>query len=378
MIEIKEVKTRSDIRNFIQFPNGLYKGNDCYVPPLESEEKKLFKKNHPAYEQSEAVFYLAYRNGEVVGRIMGILQRAYNQKTGEKRVRFTRFDSIDDQEVANALFGAVENWAKSKGMDTVHGPLGFNDLEREGLLIDGFDQLSTFEEQYNYEYYKKLIENVGYVKETDWSERKVYAPDKVDERMERIANLCAKKHNLSVAKCKNMRSLLKKYKDQIFDLVDLCYSSLYGVVPITEKERKGLVGQFNLLLKPEYIKIVVNENDEVVGFGFAMPSLSRALQPSKGRLTLPAIIRVLKAVKNPQIMDFALVAVHPDYRMKGVAALITLEMQRLMVSYKNVSHYETNLNLEDNEEIQNWWDSYKTEKHKMRRSFVKKLGGKNE
>ena len=378
MIEVKEVKTRLDIKNFIQFPNKLYKGNDCYVPPLESEEKKLFKKNHPAYEQSEAVFYLAYKDGEVVGRIMGILQHAYNKKTGEKRVRFTRFDSIDNQEVANALFGAIEAWAKSKGMNTVHGPLGFNDLEREGLLIEGFDQLSTFEEQYNYEYYKKLIENVGYVKETDWSERKVYAPDKVDERMERIANLCAKKHKLSVAKCKNMRSLLKKYKDQIFDLVDLCYSSLYGVVPITEKEREGLVGQFNLLLKPEYIKIVVNENDEVVGFGFAMPSLSRALQPSKGRLTLPAIIRVLKAVKNPKIMDFALVAVHPDYRMKGVAALITLEMQRLMVSYKNVLHYETNLNLEDNEEIQNWWDSYKTEKHKWRRSFVKRLGGKNE
>ncbi len=373
MIEIREVKNRSDIKKFIEFPNMLYKGNDNYVPPLMGDEKALFKKNHPAYEQSEAVFYLAFDGDKVVGRIMGILQRAYNEKTKTKSVRFTRFDAIDSQEVADALFHALEDWAKNKGMDTIHGPLGFNDLDREGLLIKGFDQLCTFEEQYNYDYYQKLIENVGFVKDVDWSERKVYAPDKVDERLIRIADMCSKRYGLRSPKFKSTRKLLKKYKTQIFNLIDECYSPLYGVVPITERQQKALVDQFNLIIRAEFIILVTNEEDKLVGFGFAMPSLSRAVQPSQGKLTLPCLLRILKAVRRPKIADFALVAISPDYRTKGVAAIITKEMQELMVNHKEIEYYETNLNLEDNEEIQNWWDGYKTEKHKWRRTFIKHL-----
>ena len=174
MIHIEEVKTRAQRRQFVQFPLKLYKGNACFVPPLYADEMKIFKKNYSYNEQAEAVYYLAYREKEVVGRISGILQRVANEKWKQKRVRFTRFDSINDQEVANALFGAVESWAKSKGMTEVVGPLGFSDLEREGLLIEGFDELATFEEQYNFDYYQKLIENLGYQKEVDWVEHKLY------------------------------------------------------------------------------------------------------------------------------------------------------------------------------------------------------------
>ena len=373
MIEIKEVLSKSDEKKFIEFPNILYKDNKYYVPPLMSDEKKLFSVDHPAYEQSEAVFYLAYDGDKVVGRIMGILQKTYNEKTGEKRVRFTRFDALDSQEIADKLFGAVENWAKSKGMNKIHGPLGFNDLDREGLLIKGFDQFCTFEEQYNYDYYQKLIENVGFIKETDWSERKVYPPDQVNPKLDALAERCIEKNQLKVPKFRNTKKLLGKYKDQIFDLIDECYSPLYGVVPITMRQRDLLVKQFNLLLKTDYIILVTNKDDKLIGFGFAMPSLSKALQPSQGRLFPFGVFRVLKAINKPRIMDFALVAVAPEYRSKGVAVIIAREMQRLMVKFKKVTHYETNLNLEDNEEIQNWWNLYKTELNKWRRSFIKKI-----
>ena len=182
MIEIKEVKTPKEQRAFVNFPLMLYKGNPYFVPPLYADEMKLFKSNYHYYETSEAVYFLAYRKGEVVGRISGILQRAANEKWQQKRVRFTRFDSIDDQEVANALFSAVETWAKAKGMEEVVGPLGFSDFEREGLLIEGFEELSTFEEQYNYPYYQKLIEHLGYQKDVDWVEHKLYPPKEPDKR----------------------------------------------------------------------------------------------------------------------------------------------------------------------------------------------------
>ncbi|MDO4852615.1 MAG: N-acetyltransferase, partial [Clostridia bacterium] len=180
MVTIREVRTRKEQREFLNFPLDLYRENPNFVPPLYGDEKKIFCKNYVYYDTCEAVYYNAYRDGKIVGRISGILQKAANEKNHEKRVRFTRFDAIDDQEVASALFGAVEAWAKQKGMDTICGPLGFSDLEREGLLIEGFDQLSTFEEQYNAPYYQKLIEALGYRKEVDWTESKIYPPEKND------------------------------------------------------------------------------------------------------------------------------------------------------------------------------------------------------
>ena len=173
MIEVREVKTKKEQKEFLNFPLDLYDNNPYFVPPLYGDEKKIFKKNYMYLDQAEAIYFNAYKDNKIVGRISGIIQNAANEKNNEKRVRFTRFDSIDDQEVANALFSKVEAWAKEKGMDTVVGPLGFSDLEREGLLVEGFDQLSTFEEQYNYDYYPKLVENYGFVKEVDWLESKL-------------------------------------------------------------------------------------------------------------------------------------------------------------------------------------------------------------
>ncbi|MBE5747115.1 MAG: GNAT family N-acetyltransferase [Clostridiales bacterium] len=371
MVRVEEVKTRRQRKEFINFPLRLYKGNPCFVPPLYMDEKALFKGT--VYdEQAESVFYLAYRENKVVGRIHGILQHVSNEKWGQKRVRFTRFDSIDDQEVANALFNAVETWAKAKGMDTVVGPLGFSDLEREGLLIEGFDQLSTFEEQYNYPYYQRLIENAGYEKEIDWTERKLYFPKELDERIPRLSARMLEKYGLRFGDAKNSRDFVKRYGDKFFEVLDKTYVAIYQSVPFSEKMKKQLLKSFSLIINVRYTAVILDKDDNVVCFGVAFPAIGKALQKSGGRLTLPALLRVLKAMKKPEVIDLALIGVLEEYRCKGVATAIVNEIMN-MLKDKNVDHAETNLNLETNVSIQNQWKSFDSVLHKRRRAFVKTI-----
>ncbi len=372
MIKVEEVRTGKQQREFLQFPLKLYKGNPNFVPPLYGDEKKIFRQDYAYYETCEAVYYNAYRDGKMVGRISGILQKASNEIRGEKRVRFTRFDAIDDTAVAEALFGAVEKWALEKGMDTVCGPLGFSDLEREGLLIEGFDELATFEEQYNYAYYQKLIEHCGYTKDVDWVESKIYPPEKKDPNLDKMAELIMKKNKLHIATEPNIRKLLDKYADGVFDLLDECYSPLYGTVPFTEKVREMVLENFTTILNTDYIRIIVDENDKVVCVGVCIPSIAKAVQKSGGRLTPGTIIRILKSVRSPRILDLALIAVSPKYANCGVAMTAMIGLYHFLQEEK-VEFAETNLNLESNIKIQNQWKRFKSIQHKRRRSFVKKL-----
>ena len=371
MLEVKEVKTKKEQKQFLDFPLKLYKGNKCFVPPLYADERQIFKKNYVYYETSEAVYYNAYKDGVMVGRISGILQKASNEKWKQNRVRFTRFDSIDDQEVANALFNAVEKWAKEKGMNEVVGPLGFSDLEREGLLIEGFDEIATFEEQYNFAYYQKLIENLGYEKEIDWVERKVYLPDEEDHRLEKLIPYIMKKYNLSFAQYKSINECIKKYGEKLFAIIDETYEHIYGSVPFTDGMRKMLISNFKTILRKEDVIMIVDEDDRVVCFGLAIPAIGEALQKSSGHLTLPTIIKILKAKNNPKVLDLALIGVIPEYEMRGVSSiLIKYVMDKLK---EGLEHMETNLNLETNYHIQNQWKSFKTVLHKRRRAYIKKI-----
>ena len=371
-IIVKEVKTKKQQRQFIQFPLKMYKENPYFVPPLYGDEKAIFKKDYAYYETCEAVYYLAYQDGKVVGRISGILQKASNELRNEKRVRFTRFDSIDDQRVADALFGAVEQWALDQGMDTICGPLGFSDLEREGLLIEGFDQLSTFEEQYNADYYQKLIENCGYGKEVDWVERKIYLPKENDGKMNKLAERMMEKYHLHVGQYKNTKELLKYAGNKVFDLIDESYRDLYGTVPFTPKVKKMVMKSFQLIVKPQYCHVVFDENDNLVCFGLVMPSIAKAVQKSQGRLTLPTIFKVLKSIKNPEILDLALIGVTDAYKSTGVV-IITFAQMLEYLQNKGIQHMETNLNLETNTSIISLWKRFETVQHKRRRSFVKKI-----
>lgn len=372
MIEVKEVKTKKDIREFLNFPLRLYKGNPYFVPPMYADEKKMFKPDYYYYSTCESVFFIALQDGKTVGRIQGILQKASNEIRNEKRVRFTRFDSIDSQEVAQSLFQAVEKWALSKGMDTVVGPLGFSDLEREGLLIEGFDQLSTFEEQYSYEYYPSLISNLGYEKEVDWTESRIFLPENENGAMQKRAEYVLKRHNLHIGTASNIRKWLKKYKDQFFDLLEKSYANIYGTVPFSEGMKKALIANFKLIINLSYVAVVVDENDKAVCFGLCFPSIAKPMQKCKGKLTPLGIIRLLWAIKHPEIIDLALIGVDPDYLNLGISAVFAAGLMNILKNPK-IKYAETNLNLEDNAHIQNLWKRFREEKHKRRRCYIKKL-----
>ena len=375
MIEIKEVKNKKERREFLNFPLELYKENEFFVPPLYIDEKKIFKKNYLYLDQAEAVYYNAYLDGKIVGRISGIIQKASNKKNNEKRVRFTRFDCINNQEVANLLFLTVERWAKNKGMDTIVGPLGFSDLEREGLLIEGFDQLSTFEEQYNYSYYQELIENYGFTKEVDWIERKLYAPKEKDTRLERLSGLMLKRYKLKFGLAKSTNEFIKKYANKFFDIIDKTYVDIYGSVPFTPATRKLMISNFKMIIDVKHVAVIVDENDNVVCFGICFPSLAKAIQKSQGHLTPAAIVRLIKAIKKPKVLDLGLIGVLPEYQMKGVSSAIISEVMK-MLTEGGIEYCETNLNLETNDGIQNQWKSFDSVLHKRRRCFVKKIGVK--
>ena len=372
MVEILEVKTKKQQREFLEFPLKLYKDNPYFVPPLMMDEKKIFRRDYVYHDTCEAVYYNAYREGKMVGRISGILQKAANEKNGEKRIRFTRFDSVNDREVAKALFDAVEDWGRSLGMDTVCGPLGFSDLEREGLLIEGFDQLSTFEEQYNADYYQTLIESLGYEKEVDWTESRIYPPEEDDGHLKRLADRLMQRYNLRFGPAKNVNDFLDKYADGLFELLDKSYDQLYGTVPFTPGMKKLMIDNFRLIIDLDHVAAILDENDNVVCLGVCFPSIAAAVQKSGGRLTPARIARVLWAIKHPKIIDLGLIGVDPAWAMRGVSVAISAELER-MLRAPGVEYAETNLNLEDNLMIQNQWKRFKEVKHKRRRAYVKKL-----
>lgn len=374
MIEVKEVVSRRQKREFIDFPNKLYKGCPYYVPPLYLDERKIFTKDYIYYETCEAVYFNAYRDGVMAGRISGILQHSSNDKWGQKRVRFTRFDVIDDFEVARALFGAVENWAAAKGMEEVVGPLGFSDLEREGLLIEGFDQMSTFEEAYNYEYYGKFIEKLGYAKEVDWTESQIRYPkdpESVDE-MKKMAAFVLKRYHLHLGNATSGKDFLRKYKNGFFEVLDKSYDKVYGTVPFTESMKKLLIDNFNLIIDEKHAIVILDENEKVIAMGISFPSIAKAMQTARGHLTPLALVRVLKALKRAEVLDLGLIGVDPDYLNRGVSVVIANELCR-MLSDPKLKYADTNLNLEDNAAILNLWKRFDETKNKRRRSYVKKL-----
>lgn len=373
MIEIVKVSTPKDIKTFIDFPLGMYKGNHCFTPPLYSDEKKLLKSGGNS-DTAESVFFLAKKDGKVVGRIQGIIQKQYNEIHNTSQVRFTRFDSADDKDVADALFDAVEKWGKEKGMSEICGPLGYSDLDREGLLIEGFDEESTFEEQYSFPYYPNLLEAHGFKKDVDWVEYEITSPKERNKTLDRIATRSMQMNKLHVADTNvSKKKYIEKYRDGFFDCLDECYSKLYGTVPISKEAQDELVEQFMMIVNKEYLVFICDENDRVVGFGLCLPGIGDALKGTNGKLTPVNLLKVLRTVKNPKTIDLALVAVRPEYQKKAVNAILLKGMLDMLEKGK-VKKFETNLNLETNTAVQAQWKYFTARQHKRRRSYIKTIG----
>jgi len=367
------VQTKKDIKRFMRFPFALYEGNPYWVPLLQSDERKIFKPSYSYNETCDTVFFLCLNDkDEVVGRVEGIIQRAANAKWNQKRVRFTRFDCIDDQEVANLLLDAVASWGKQKGMDELVGPLGYSDFEREGLLIEGFDQPQTYEEQYNHDYYQRLLETYGLAKEVDWLEYHVSLPEKKDPRIKTLADRAKARYGLTFYQPKKIGSFVKEYKEQFFELVDDTYNKIYGTVPFTEKMMNEALSAFKLILRPQDLAVVFNAEKKMVGFALMFPSISKVVAKHKGKITPLFLIEFLKNKKHPEVIDFGLIGVRPEYMMQGVAGILVDGMTDTLIEAK-VSYFETNLMLEENLSILGFMGNFPHEQVKKRRCFVKKL-----
>lgn len=371
--QIIEVKTRAQRKEFLRYPLRLYKNNPYFVPPLYGDEKTIFSKKNIYSRTCDSAFFLAVRDGKTVGRIQGIIQKQYNENHNTRQVRFTRFDCENDLKTARLLFQAVEDWGKQQGMEEIVGPLGYSDLEREGLLIEGFDWLCTFEEQYNYDYYPALVDACGFEKDVDWVEYRLFPVFHERKKLEEYAARALERNKVHRAGQElSKRAFIKKYKDGIFECIDECYKELYGTVPFTPEMVKQMVAQFKLILNKDHIAVYCDEDEKVVAFGLCITGIGKALQKSGGRLTLPALIRLLRCLKKPQSIDLGLVGILPRYRRSGLNAAIIMGLQDILRD-SGVDYLETNLNLETNISVQGQWKYFDHIQHKRRRSYIKKM-----
>lgn len=371
-IDIREVRSRGDLRDFVTFPFRLYGRCPQWVPPLLLDEyNTLRSKKNPAFEYCTAQYWTAHRNGEPVGRIAGIINHAYVKKWNAPRARFGWIDFVDDAEVSRTLFDTVERWARAEGMTSIHGPLGFTDMDREGMLVEGFDELGTMSTTYNYPYYPHHTEASGYTKDTDWLEFEVKVPGEIPEKALRIANMVMERRGLHMLQARKAKDFLP-YAHQIFEIINQTYEPLYGFVPLTKKQIDVYVKQYIPNVVPDYVKVILDKDDKVAGFVIGMPSLSRALQKCKGRLLPFGFLHVLAALRRPRYLDLYLGAIRTDLQGKGADALLMTELTKSCIKNHIISA-ESNLELETNLLVQGHWNYYERRQHKRRRCFVKQL-----
>lgn len=375
-IEIREIPpVKKELLKFVHYPiDNLYKDNKYYVPALVLDEVgTLTPEQNPAFDFCKSVYYMAYKDGKPVGRIAGIINNAVNEKTGEKDLRFGFVDFVDDKEVSYKLFEAVEKWGKAQGMKRIVGPLGFTDMDPEGLLIEGYDQVSTMATIYNYPYYVDHIEALGFKKDSDWVEFKIYVPDAIPEKHKRISDIISRKYELQTIKYTSAKKIVNDYGQAIFNLVNEAYMNLYGYSPLTPKQIDHYIKMYVPILRLENVSLIIDKNRELVGVGIALPSMSKALIKGRGRMFPTGWLQYIKALKGRNnVVDLMLVAIKPEYQSKGVNALLFTDLIPYFI--KNGYEYaESNPELEDNQKVQSQWQYFKTEQHKRRRAYAKDI-----
>ncbi len=371
--KIKEVTTRKDLRAFVHFPNQLYKDNPCYVPQIESMDRDTLtpEKNH-AFEVCEGKYWLAYNEkGDVVGRVAGIINRKYNEKKKEKVCRFGWIDFIDDHNVSKTLLDTVEHYAKEKGMDTMNGPMGFLEFDAAGVLVEGFDKLPTAYGKYNAPYYEEHLTQLGYKKDADYVEYLIKVPEVIPERYERMAQLVSVKNSLHQAVFHN-RKELEPYLDDVFRCLNSAYSQLHGFSELSPGQCEDLKKQFVTNINVDYVSIVLDSDDHVVGFGAALPSLSKAMQKAKGSLFPFGWMYMLNALKQNDTIDLLLIAIDEKYKNKGVNAMIFDKFAK-GITKNGIKYIESTRELEDNTSVQNLWRYLEHDLTKRARTYSKTI-----
>jgi GNAT superfamily N-acetyltransferase len=371
-VVLKEIRTTRQICQFIRFAEGLYRGNPYYVPALMMDEMNtLHPKKNPSFAHCEARYWLAYQDGRIVGRVAGILNHKHMEKWNEIYLRFGWLDFVDDLAVSTALLGAVEDWARELGMEAVHGPLGFTDLDRAGMLVEGFDELGTLATLYNHPYYPEHLDQLGYRKAVDWVEYELKVEKEPPEKVTRAAKKVLKRNNLRLVDIRRKSDLLA-YVPQLFNLINEEYSHLYGTLPLTDAEMQHYTDAYFGFIDPDYVPFIVNEDDEMVAFGVTIPSLSKALQKSRGRLLPFGWWPLLRALRNNDRADLYLVAVKKRYQGQGLTLVMMEHIYRVFAEH-GITIAESNPELETNVDIQGQWKLMEKRQHKRRRVFIKKL-----
>jgi GNAT superfamily N-acetyltransferase len=372
-VEIKEVLTSKDLKKWVRFPNKLYHDNENFVPFLENDEIETFSfDKNPAYAFCETKLFLAYKDGEIVGRIAALINRAYNEKWNKNAVRFTRFDFIDDYEVSEALFSAVVEYGKSKGLTSAMGPIGFTDMDHEGMLVEGFDEFNMSITFYNHPYYLEHMERLGLKKDIDWIEYKISVPSEINPMLERISKHLIETRGFKIVTYTD-RKILHDDALEAFRVIDIASSKLYGTVPLTSEIIANAVNAYIPLVNLDYIAAVKNFEGDIIAFGVMVPSIARALKKSNGKLLPLGIVRMLHALRGKNdTLEMYFVATSPEYQMQGVPALlITTLLEKLIKN--GVKYCETGPMLETNAAVHSLWKPFEKRQHKRRRCYIKEI-----
>ena len=375
-MKLEKLPQKKELKQFIQFGIDLYKGNPYYCPPLIFDELSTFDvKKNPSHEISDHIIYVAYKDGKMVGRIVGIINHKANEKWENKRLRFGWFDFIDDLAVSKTLLEAVQAWGKAHGMTEMNGPVGFTDFDHQGLLVRGFEYDSPMASLYNFPYYVEHFEAFGLQKEIDWIEYRVFIPNAVPERLDRVAKIVLDRYKLNIVKFKSQKELVKRFPNyEYLDVIDEAYQPLYNYQPLTKKQKKYYSDMYFPLVNYDFITFVTNEQDELVGVGIGMPDISPALRKCKGKLFPFGWFHILKALKAKKIkaFDLLLIAVRPDYQNKGVNSLFFYDQTKYFNKY-GIEYSETTAILETNAKNQANWEHFETIQHKRRRAYLKPI-----
>jgi len=374
-VTIKAVSSKSEMKTFVRFANRLYKGNRFYVPSMPFDDLNTLDKNkNGAFEFCEAEYYLAYKDGNVAGRVAAIINHKANESWKVKQVRFGWFDFIDDIEVSEALLNAVIAFGQAHGMTQIAGPLGFTDFDPEGMLVEGFDRLSTMALIYNHPYYPEHMKKLGYYKETGWVEYRITIPDQMPEKHVRYAEIVRERYKLTVRKLSRRQIRKERYGHKLFQLINETYCVLYGYSLLSEKQIDQYVDMYLSIVDTKMLTFIENEKGELVAAGISIPSLSEALQKCNGEIVPFGWWHLLKAMywKKPDTLDLLLIGIRPDYQSKGLNSLVFVD---LFENYKKLGfkYAETNANLETNVKVQALWAPFEKILHKRRWVFAKDI-----
>ncbi|MCK9198691.1 MAG: hypothetical protein M0P49_03725 [Bacilli bacterium] len=371
-IEIKEVVGKKMLKEFIEFGNELYKDNDNYVYPLLFDEMNTFNpQKNPAYDYCKTILFLAYKEGKIVGRICGLINDAYNKKMNIKHLRFNHYDVIDDIEVSKALFNAIAKWGKSYGMEDFDGPITFTDLDKQGMLMEGFEYPGMFITNYNYPYYVKHMEKLGFSKDVDWVEYRVDLPTEIDKRIEKVAYTLTERYGFKLLKFKKFKDF-EPYLYKAFDVYNEAFAPLHGVVEITKKQIDALVDTFLKLINFDYVCVALNNEDEVIGLSILAPSMNKAVNKAKGKLFPLGWFYILRNIKHFDVLDMYFVAIKPEYQSYGINSLMMLDATKTAIK-DGVKYAETGPELENNLKIQSQWKNYDAKIIRKRRCWIRKI-----